>query len=105
MSKINTSTAAKGFVADSKCCGYGTSGKASKGGYDCIQIPGAKVGGATEKKGDEQCGGAVGLVTSDSKAVADGKKTLCCKFVHAMNASNLQLESLTFCTLFNFQLS
>ena len=30
----------EGVVKDSSCCGYGTDGKKSTGGYDCLMIPG-----------------------------------------------------------------
>merc|ERR1712194_699149 len=39
----------KGAVLGTKCCNYGADGKqivASKGGYDCILIPGASLAGA-----------------------------------------------------------
>ena len=66
----------KGVIADKSCCGYGTDGKKSTGGYDCLMIPGAEKATGTPVP-PTNCGGMKGLVT-----VAAGmtSTTICCKF-------------------------
>jgi len=63
----------KGVVKDSSCCGYGTDGKKSTGGYDCLMIPGASQSGTPKKP--SQCGGRGGLVTASGTT----GKTVCSK--------------------------
>ena len=74
-----------------KCCDYGADGKkivTSKGGYDCILIPGASLAGAI--KPDKICGNNMGLVTVTGTTSA----TVCCKFlidhlIHQLGTNSL----------------
>ena len=65
-----------------KCCNYGADGKqivASKGGYDCILIPGASLAGAI--KPNKICGNNMGIITATGITSA----TLCCKSILFIN--------------------
>jgi len=66
----------KGAILGTKCCNYGADGKqivASKGGYDCILIPGASLAGAI--KPNKICGNNMGIITATGTTSA----TLCSK--------------------------
>ena len=60
------------------CCAYGSDGKASKVGYDCVVIPGASKATlpANSPVPNAICGNGIGLVT----ATGTGPKTICSKF-------------------------
>ena len=65
-----------------KCCNYGADGKkivTSKGGYDCILIPGASLAGAI--KPNKICGNNMGIITATGITSA----TLCCKSILFIN--------------------
>ena len=66
------------YLQGTKCCNYGADGKkivTSKGGYDCILIPGATL--ASALKPNKICGNNMGIIT----ATGTTKATLCCKFL------------------------
>ena len=60
------------------CCNYGADGKkiiATKGGYDCIMIPGALKASDSALKSPKICGSKMGLITATGTTSA----TVCCK--------------------------
>ena len=60
------------------CCNYGADGKkiiATKGGYDCIMIPGAQKASDSALKSPKICGSKMGLITATGTTSA----TVCCK--------------------------
>ena len=63
----------------SLCCGYGTDGKKTTAGYDCIMIPGASAAPGTMKPA-VQCGGFQGLQTAKATS-ATSSKTVCSKYI------------------------
>ena len=67
----------KATLKDSLCCAYGTDGKKSTGGYDCLMIPGAEKAAGTALP-PTQCGGMGGLVTAAGTTGA----TVCCKYFY-----------------------
>lgn len=58
---------AKGVILGTKCCNYGADGKkisTTKGGYDCILIPGAVKASDSAIKSPKICGSQMGLITA-----------------------------------------
>ena len=61
------------------CCAYGTDGKGSKVGYDCVIIPGASkfTAPVNVPVANAICGKNIGLVTAKGTTA----KTICSKFI------------------------
>jgi len=58
---------AKGIILGTRCCNYGADGKKisdTKGGYDCILIPGAVKAADSAIKSPKICGSKMGLITA-----------------------------------------
>ena len=61
-----------------KCCNYGADGNkiaTTKGGYDCVIIPGALKATDSALKSPKICGSMMGLIS----ATGTISVTLCCK--------------------------
>ena len=72
------------------CCNYGADGKkiiATKGGYDCIMIPGALKATDSALKSPKICGSKMGLITATGTTSA----TVCCK----LNPNQTENNNLT----------
>jgi len=70
--------AAKGIILGTMCCNYGEDGIkiiATKGGYDCIMIPGALKATDSALKSPKICGSKMGLITATGVTSA----TVCSK--------------------------
>lgn len=69
---------AKGIILGTMCCNYGEDGKkiiATKGGYDCIMIPGALKATDSALVSPKICGSKMGLITATGTTSA----TVCSK--------------------------
>ena len=76
------------------CCGYGTDGKGTKQGYDCVVIPGASKATVPVNVPVPYtiCGKSAGLVTATgTKAKA---KTVCSRLFHSSIFFTVQLCAL-----------
>ena len=65
-------------IQGTKCCNYGADGKkisTTKGGYDCILIPGALKASDSALKSPKICGSQMGLITATGTTNA----TVCCE--------------------------
>ena len=61
-----------------RCCNYGADGKKisdTKGGYDCILIPGAVKAADSAIKSPKICGSKMGLITATGTTNA----SVCCE--------------------------
>jgi len=75
--QISGKASLKGFIAGSKCCAYGKSGKGSTSGYDCVIIPGAmKITSPNLPVNNQAFCGAGGLAYSTATSKTGGK-TVC----------------------------
>ena len=79
------------------CCGYGTDGKQSKVGYDCVVIPGASKATlpVNTPAPNVYCGRSAGLVSKKS-GDATANKTICSEFLSKILIS-LIIAVLKFC--------
>jgi len=69
---------AMGIILGTRCCNYGADGKKisdTKGGYDCIMIPGAQKASDSALKPPRICGSQMGLITATGTTSA----TVCSK--------------------------
>ena len=67
----------------SKCCGYGSTGKKTTKGYDCVVLPGASAGAIAQTRlvSSRACGNAFGSKsTKVPTAAAGGAWTVCSKY-------------------------
>jgi len=67
-----------GFAAKgSLCCGYGTDGKKSSKGFDCLLVPGAQKGTSGFLVSSRACGNVFITAVTKSSKLSSAKGTVC----------------------------